>query len=227
MNPRSISTRAALLPVEHAGDLRAELRGELVLPGDPSYDAARMVWNQVHDRYPAAIIRCREARDAAAGVRFARAHGLEIAVRGGGHSMPGYSTGDDVLVIDVSPMKATRVDRARRTIHAEAWLTLGELIRAMVPFGLGTTTGIVSDTGIARQRLRAAGAAQEPLRPDQRLPPQPEYPAIRVIRDLPRERVRPACVVGRTSFAARICHGANGEPDPREARIRPWVGRTH
>lgn len=149
MNPQSITSRTPVLPTECADALRTELHGDLVLPGDPDYDAARRVWNHLPDKYPAAIIRCHDAPDVQASVRVAREQELEIAVRGGGHSMPGYSTGDGVLVIDVSPMKGTRVDPARRTIRAEAGLNLGELIRAMAPFGLGVTTGIVADTGIA------------------------------------------------------------------------------
>lgn len=133
----------------HVAGLRAELSGELLLPGDAGYDEARMIWNHLHDRRPAAIVRCGDARDVLAARRFARALDLEVAVRGGGHSVPGYSTGDGVLVLDVSPMKGARVDPDRRTVRAEAGLTLGELIRATEPFGLGTTTGIVSDTGIA------------------------------------------------------------------------------
>src|SRR5579872_5584176 len=133
-----------LLPATLVADLRAELSGNLLLPGDLGYDAARMIWNGLHDKHPAAIVRCHATRDVVAALGFARARGLEVAVRGGGHSIPGYSTGDGVLVIDVSPMKGTRVDPLARTIHAEAGLTLGELIRAMAPFGLGVTTGIVS-----------------------------------------------------------------------------------
>lgn len=148
MTTHTPSTRT-LLPTAVVSDLRAALRGALILPGDAGYDSARKVWNGLHDKYPAAVVRCHDARDVQAALRFARANGLDVAVRGGGHSIPGLSTGDGVLVIDVSPTKGTRVDPAKRTIRAEAGLTLGELIRAMVPFGLGTTTGTVSDTGIA------------------------------------------------------------------------------
>jgi hypothetical protein len=130
-------------------DLRAALRGQLILPDDADYDDARTVWNRLHDRYPTAIVRCHENRDIQAAVRFARAQGHEIAIRGGGHSMPGYSTGDGVLVIDVSPMKNSRLNPETHTLRAEAGLRLGEFLRAIVPFGLGVTTGTFSDTGLA------------------------------------------------------------------------------
>jgi hypothetical protein len=148
-----MNTRSTAIPTMLTGtlvrELRTKLRGALILPGETGYNDARMVWNGVHDTQPCAIVRCHDAHDAQTAVRIARAEGLEIAIRGGGHSMLGHSTGDGVLVIDVSPTKGTRLNPSTHTMRAEAGLTLGELIRAMVPFGLGVTTGTVSDTGIA------------------------------------------------------------------------------
>jgi FAD/FMN-containing dehydrogenase len=138
-----------ILPSAIVEALRADLRGELIVPGDAAYDAARRVWNGAIERYPAAIVRAATTEDVARAIRFARANGYELAVRGGGHSMPGYSTVDRGIVLDLSLMKAVRVDPERRRARAEAGLTLGELIRATRPFGLATTTGTVSDTGIA------------------------------------------------------------------------------
>lgn len=138
------------LPPALASDLRARLTGDLVLPGDMDYDAARKVWNGAYDdRQPAAIARCHTAADVQAALLAARDQHAEIAIRGGGHGFGGRSTGDGVFVIDVSPMKATRVHPDAHTIHAEAGLRLGEFIRSTVPFGLGVTTGVVSDTGMA------------------------------------------------------------------------------
>src|SRR5918995_3802379 len=89
--------------------LRSRLHGELVLPGDASYEAQRRVWNGSIDRYPATIARCANAVDVATALRFARNHGLIVAVRGGGHSFPGHSVCDDGMVIDLSLMKRIQI----------------------------------------------------------------------------------------------------------------------
>ena len=92
-------------------DLAAALRGDLVTPGDDGYDAARAVYNGMIDKRPAAVARCRDAADVIAAVAFARAHGLEIAVRGGGHNPAGFAVWDGSLVVDLSAMRtATVVD---------------------------------------------------------------------------------------------------------------------
>ncbi|WP_084965997.1 FAD-binding oxidoreductase [Thermoactinospora rubra] len=129
--------------------LADRLAGELVLPGDPGYDRARRVWNGAVDRYPAAIVRCRRTADVVAALRFARERGFLVAVRGGGHSIPGYSTCDDGIVLDLGPMKGVTVDPVRRVAVAEAGLTWGELDAATQRHGLAVTGGEVSDTGIA------------------------------------------------------------------------------
>src|SRR2546428_13417553 len=97
------------------GELRSRFKGELVRPGDASYDSQRKVWNGSIDRYPALIARCTGADDVAAAVRFANGTALPLAVRGGGHSFPGASVCDRGMVIDLSPMKGIRVDPAART----------------------------------------------------------------------------------------------------------------
>ena len=94
------------------GKLREDFRGQLILPGDRDYDASRIVWNAVADRYPALIARCTRVEDVIAAVRFAREHDLVIAVRGGGHSVAGFSTCDAGIVIDVSGMRAVQIDPA-------------------------------------------------------------------------------------------------------------------
>jgi FAD/FMN-containing dehydrogenase len=131
------------------GDLRSSLRGELLLPGDDCYDAARRIFNAMIDRRPGAIARCTGAADVVACVGFARAHGLDVSVRGGGHNVSGKAVCDGGLMIDLTPMKSVRVDPVRRTARAEPGLTLGELDRDCQAFGLATPTGIVSATGIA------------------------------------------------------------------------------
>ena len=98
------------------GELEATLRGHLVRPADPDYDQARAVWNAAHDRRPALIVRCAAAADVIRAVEFARSEGLQVAVRGGAHSIAGFSTTDGGVVIDLSPMKGIRVDPAGRRV---------------------------------------------------------------------------------------------------------------
>jgi len=129
--------------------LGANLRGQLVLPGDAPYDEARRLWNGAFDRHPALIARCAGAADVIEAVRFARATGVLTAVRGGGHSISGQSVCDGGLVIDLSPMKGIRVDPARLTAQAQPGVRLGELDRECQAFKLATTLGTASDTGIA------------------------------------------------------------------------------
>src|SRR5258705_4424390 len=86
------------------GELAQALRGELVRPEDPSYDEARSIWNAAHDKKPALIIRCSGVADVLRGVEFARSEGLPLAVRGGGHSIPRFSTCDSGVVLDLAPM---------------------------------------------------------------------------------------------------------------------------
>ena len=127
----------------------ARLGGELLRPGHAGYDAARTVWNGMVDKRPALIARCAGTDDVVACVGFAREHGLLVSVRGGGHNYAGKAVCDGGLMIDLSPMKGIDVDPARRTAHAQAGLRLGEFDRATQAFGLATTLGVNTDTGIA------------------------------------------------------------------------------
>jgi FAD/FMN-containing dehydrogenase len=129
--------------------LHAAVRGEIVRPGDPGYDEARAVYNARHDRRPALIVRAAGVADAIAAVNHARERGLPLAVRGGGHSIAGFSTCDGGLVLDLGPMRGIRVDPATRTVRAEGGCTWADLNHATHAFGLATTGGIVSSTGIA------------------------------------------------------------------------------
>jgi FAD/FMN-containing dehydrogenase len=130
-------------------ELGANLRGQLVLAGDATYDTARRLWNGAFDRHPALVARCAGAADVVEAVNFARATGVLTAVRGGGHSISGQSVCDGGLVIDLSPMKGIRVDPARRRAQAQPGVLLGELDRECQAFRLATTLGTASDTGIA------------------------------------------------------------------------------
>jgi FAD/FMN-containing dehydrogenase len=127
----------------------ASLRGTLILPGSADYEQARKIWNGSFDKFPALIARCTGAADVVAAVKFARAHGILTAVRGGGHSIPGQSVCDKGLVIDLSRMKAIRIDPKRKLAEAQPGVLLGELDREAQAFGLVTTLGTASDTGIA------------------------------------------------------------------------------
>lgn len=131
------------------GELEGALRGRLVRPTDPDYDQARVVWNAAHDRHPALIIRCAGVADVVRAVEFARSEGLQVAVRGGAHSVAGFSTCDGGVVIDTSPMKGIRVDPASRRAVAQPGLTWSEFDHETQAFGLAVTGGLVSSTGIA------------------------------------------------------------------------------
>jgi hypothetical protein len=125
------------------------LRGRLFRPDVDGYDEARKVWNGMIDRRPALIARCAGAGDVIAAVRFAREHGLLVSVRGGGHNITGNAVCEGGLMIDLSPMKGVRVDPVKRTAGAQAGLTWGEYNRETQAFGLASTGGVVSTTGIA------------------------------------------------------------------------------
>jgi len=130
-------------------DLRASFGGKLTEPTDPDYDSARAVWNGSIDGRPAAVASCASAADVAAAIRFARANGLEIAVRGGGHSYPGFGTCDGGLVIDLGSMKRIEVDPEARTARVEPGATWADLDAATHAHGLATTGGLISSTGVA------------------------------------------------------------------------------
>ena len=128
--------------------MRARFRGALLRPGEEGYEEARRVWNGAIDRRPGLIARCVGSDDVVEAVRFAREHDLTISVRGGGHSIAGHAVCDGGLMIDLSLMKAVRVDPGARTVRASGGLLWSELDRATQRFGLATTGGIISHTGI-------------------------------------------------------------------------------
>ena len=143
------SSPETVLSQESVARLAADFRGELVRPSDPDYDAARRVWNGMIDRYPALIARCAGVADVLAAVAFARAQGLLLAIRGGGHSASGNGVCDGGLVVDLSRLKGIRVDPVARTARAEAGVTWAEFDAETQAFGLATTGGVVGTTGIA------------------------------------------------------------------------------
>src|SRR5580692_2940159 len=128
--------------------LRERVRGRVRTAGDEGYDQARAVHNGMFDRRPLAVLRAEQVADVIAGVNFAQDNGLDLSVRGGGHSAPGFGTNDDGLVIDMTPMRTVRVDPGSQTARADAGATWGDFNHATHAFGLATTGGIISTTGI-------------------------------------------------------------------------------
>jgi FAD/FMN-containing dehydrogenase len=142
-------TKTTVVEESVVAGLRSQLRGEVLQPGDESYDEARKVWNGMIDKKPALIVRCASADDVVAVVGFARENGILLAVRGGGHNVAGTAVADGGLVVDLSPMKGVHVDPERHTVRAEGGVTIGELDEETQKFGLATPMGVVSETGIA------------------------------------------------------------------------------
>jgi len=152
--------------------LRNAIVGEVIVPGDPGYDEARRVWNGIIDRRPAVIARCAGLADVVEVVRFAREHPIEVSIRGGGHQIAGSAVCDEGLVIDLSTMNGVFVDPVARTARVQAGARWRDVDRATQCFGLATTGGEVSETGVAGLTLgggmgltqRAFGLACDGLR---------------------------------------------------------------
>lgn len=128
---------------------KGQLKGEVVLPTAPTYDEVRQVWNAMIQRRPALLVRCAEANDVPAALAFARAQGLELSIRGGGHNIAGTALCDGGLTLDLSPMRRVRVDAKQRRAYVEAGATLAEVDGATQAHGLATPLGINSTTGVA------------------------------------------------------------------------------
>jgi FAD/FMN-containing dehydrogenase len=131
--------------LKHTG----RIRGDILEPGDAGYDQARRVWNATVDRRPSAIVRCRGTADVIHAVNHARDHGLLLAVRCGGHSFAGKSVCDDGLVIDLSPMRGVWVSPDGTTARAQGGATWADFDHETQAFGLATTGGLISHTGVA------------------------------------------------------------------------------
>src|SRR5436190_5930715 len=137
------------LAVDAVTDLRTHMRGEVLTASDNEYDAARMIWNAMIDKRPSLIARCAGVADVIEAVKFARAHDLLIAVRGGGHSAAGLALCDEGIVIDLTRLKGARVDPIARTVQAQAGMLWSDLDVETQAFGLAVTGGTVSNTGIS------------------------------------------------------------------------------
>jgi FAD/FMN-containing dehydrogenase len=128
--------------------LRSAMEGVVIAPGDPGYDEARKLWNAAIDGRPVLIARCASAADVAAAVEFAQEHGLEIAVRGGAHSMPGHSVCDGGVMIDLSGLNGVSVDPDTRRARVQGGALLRDVDAATQGHGLAVPTGLVGHTGI-------------------------------------------------------------------------------
>jgi FAD/FMN-containing dehydrogenase len=139
---------ATLTTLAGLDELRAQVRGGVITPDDAGYDEDRNVYNAMIDKRPALVVRCRDAGDVRAALAYARQHGLDIAIRGGGHNGAGLGTVDGGLVIDLSPMNHVLVDPASRTAQVGGGCTMGDVDHATHAFGLAAPVGVISTTGV-------------------------------------------------------------------------------
>ncbi|HEY1276668.1 MAG TPA: FAD-binding oxidoreductase [Thermoleophilaceae bacterium] len=142
-------TQASALAEGSIAELAEGMRGRLIRATDSDYDEARAIWNGAHDHHPALIARAAGAADVIQALEFARSEELLVAVRGGGHSIPGFSGNDGGIVIDLSQMQGVTVDPDARTATAQGGVTWAGFDHETQAFGLATTGGLVSTTGIA------------------------------------------------------------------------------
>jgi FAD/FMN-containing dehydrogenase len=144
-----MENRKSLSPAGNSfSELAASLRGRIIRPEDQDYEKARQVYNAMIDRKPRLIVQCADVADVIYCVNFAREQKVRLAVRGGSHSVPGFGTCDDGMVIDLSRMKGIRLDAARRSVRVEGGCTWGDVDHATHVFGLATPGGVISTTGV-------------------------------------------------------------------------------
>ena len=135
--------------------LRGGFRGAVLEPGDPRFEEARTVYNAMIQRRPWLIAQCTDAADVITAVRFARAQGLKVSVKGGGHNAGGLGVCDDGLVIDLSGIRYVHVDPAARTIRVGGGSRWGDVDHAAHAFGLAVPSGIIASTGVGGLTLGA------------------------------------------------------------------------
>jgi FAD/FMN-containing dehydrogenase len=143
-----LSGEATVIPASAVKELAANLHGRVISASDPDYDQARRIWNRMIDRRPGLIVRCSGAADVQRTVAFARERELLLAVRGGGHSYPGYSMCNGGVVIDLSALIGVRVDAANKSAQVAGGAWIGDLDWESQQYGLATPMGRVSNTGV-------------------------------------------------------------------------------
>ncbi len=149
LSTSGVTCTMATLTNDAIEKLKSGLKGQILLPDDPTYDEVCKIWNAMIDRRPALIVRCAEAGDVPNAIAFARENGLEISIRGAGHNIAGNAVCDNGLMIDLSTMTNVRVDPQKRRAYVEPGATLGDFDKAAQAHGLATPVGINSTTGIA------------------------------------------------------------------------------
>ncbi len=136
------------MQAEELTEFKSQLRGDLIEPHDPRYETERQVYNAMIDRKPQMIVKCADVADVMESIHFARKHGLQVSIRGGGHNAGGLGICNDCLVIDLSPIKFVHVDPGTRTVRVGGGCTWGDVDHAMHAFGLAVPSGIISTTGV-------------------------------------------------------------------------------
>jgi len=144
----NISNLLAAASTAGTDALRARLACDVVTPDDEEYDEARKLHNLTFDRRPAMIVRARGAADVAESVKFARARGIELSIRGGGHSAAGHSVADGALVIDLSRMNGVTIDQRKKTARVQGGATSRDLAAAAHAYGLAVSTGDTASVGL-------------------------------------------------------------------------------
>src|SRR5438094_10444129 len=143
-----------MLNEDSIAEFKTNIRGRLIQPGDTDYDDARKVYNGMIHKKPRLIAGCADVADVIRSVNFARENNLLLAIRGGGHNAGGLGICDDGLVIDLAPIKYTRVDPDARTIAVGGGCTWGDVDHVTHVFGLATPSGIISTTGVGGHTMR-------------------------------------------------------------------------
>jgi FAD/FMN-containing dehydrogenase len=134
---------------DSTGVLNEQVKGEVLLPGQPGYDDARAVWNAMIDRKPGLIVRCKNADDVVKAVSYAGDHNLPMSIRAGGHNVAGHAVCDDGVMIDLSQMRGVQVDAEKRCARVEGGAIWSDVDTETQKFGLATPGGLISDTGVA------------------------------------------------------------------------------
>lgn len=148
-NIKTLDGKNIALASEIIDSFRSQLTGTVICETDPGYDEARTIWNAMIDRRPALIAKCMGTADVVSAVKFAREHNLLTSVRGGGHNIAGMALADNAMLIDLSPMKWVRVNPETKTAFVAPGATLRHVDHETQLYGLATSTGINSTTGIA------------------------------------------------------------------------------